>query len=366
MSWADDHLKDDFTIHSYTTGKDGNVTSTRHVRAGRPEEDVVKVPDPRIIARTSTLFGTDGEVRAQWVIEKPEDAQRLAQWRAVVEELTAKIPVRPLIPMPEQIATDDLLIAYPIGDEHLGMLAWKYEVGESNDIDIAEATLTQAMTYLVNAAPTALRAIIPVLGDFTHYDSFDSVTPTNRNLLDSDGRAPKMISAAIRLLENVVELAAQKHHGVHVILELGNHDPYTSMVLARLLQRIYQDNPRITVDINPSHFHYYEFGKILIGTHHGHGKAAKPAQLPGIMAADRREAWGRTEHHYWYTGHIHVQTVYEFPSCSVESFRIMPPGDAYLFNEGYRAKRDMKALILHREHGEVGRLLVNPAMLRRT
>ena len=364
MSWADEHLNADpaFKVHSYTTGKDGNVTSTRHVSAGRSPDEVTHVPDPSKIARTSTLFGADGEVRAQWVIEKPEDADRKAALEAWLETALEPLPPRPRIAPPVTHA-DHLMTTYPIGDHHLGMLAWKYEVGASNDIEIAEGLLSGAMRYLVNAAPDSDTALVAVLGDFFHYDSFDSVTPTNRNLLDADGRAPKMFSAGMRLCEYIIGLAAEKHNRVRVIFELGNHDPFSSMVIARIMDRLYRDNPRISVDINPSHFHFFEWGSNLIGTHHGHGRAAKPAQLPQIMASDQREAWGRTKHHYWYTGHIHNQTVFEFPGCVVESFPILPPGDAYAHNEGYRSRRLMRAIIYHREHGEVGRVAVNPEML---
>lgn len=58
--------------------------------------------------------------------------------------------------------------------------------------------------------------------------------------------------------------------------------------------------------------------------HHGHGKAAKAGDLPGIMASDRASDWGETLHRTWYTGHIHNRQFFEAPGCSVESFRILP------------------------------------------
>lgn len=362
MSWADEHLGE-FELNRVTTNAEGNVTSEQYVRAGRAPEDVQHIPDPAFIARTSTLFDATGKVRAQWVIEKPEEQERHTLLMAWADEMAKDLPARPEVPLGRGMHNADLCLLYPIGDHHTGMLAWKHETGESFDIDIAEAILTRAVQQLVMSAPAASEAVVPFLGDFFHYDSFDSVTPTHRNLLDSDGRAPKMISVGMRLMETVIELAAEKHEKVRVIVELGNHDAYTSMIAARWLDRIYRDNPRVTVDINPSHFHYYEFGQSLFGTHHGHGRVAKPAQLAGIMAHDQREAWGRTKYHYWMTGHVHHQSVYEYPGCLVESFRILPPADAYAHNEGYRSGRDMKAIVYHRKHGEVGRQTINPSML---
>ncbi len=250
---------------------------------------------------------------------------------------------------------------YPIGDHHMGMLAWKHEVGSSYDLDISEQLLGKAITHLVRTTPACDRAAVVFLGDFMHYDSFDAVTPRSRNILDSDGRFPKMVRAAVRTMRHTIETAAARHREVLVIVEIGNHDLSSSIFLMECLHNIYADNPRITIDICPSHFHYFTFGKNLVGTHHGHG--TKYADLPGIMASDRSVEWGQTEHRAWWTGHIHTQKVFEYPGCSVESFRILAPADAWAYNKGYRAKRDMKAIILHAEHGEVARYSVNPSML---
>ena len=81
-----------------------------------------------------------------------------------------------------------------------------------------------------------------------------------------------------------------------------------------------------------------------------------------IMAADREQAWGRTKFRYWLTGHVHNQRLWDFPGCSVESFRVLAPQDAWAFNKGYRSQRDMKAIIYHAEYGEVSRVTVNPEM----
>jgi hypothetical protein len=72
--------------------------------------------------------------------------------------------------------------------------------------------------------------------------------------------------------------------------------------------------------------------------------------------------WGKTKHRWWLTGHIHHQQVQDFNGCAVESFRILAPPDAWAAQKGYRAARDMKAVILHREFGEVARHTVSADM----
>jgi len=311
-------------------------------------------------SKVSTLYNSDGEVSAQWVQEKPAEKQKLTAWKEIISELTEGVPAAPRIPTPKATGMGaDLLVGYPIGDHHLGMLAWGKETGgDSWDLKLAEKALEQSTDYLVERAPVSDQALVAFLGDFMHYDSFEAVTPSSGNLLDADGRFPKMVRAALRSMRRTIEGAASKHKKVRVIIEIGNHDLSSSIFLQEAMRMLYADNPRISIDATPAHYHFFEFGANLIGTHLGHGP--KMPALPGIMATDRHEAWGRTKYRVWWTGHIHHTQIHEFPGATVESFRVLAPKDAWHHQRGYRSAREMKAIVFSREFGEVSRLTVNP------
>jgi hypothetical protein len=322
------------------------------------QKEAKEIPDG-IVTKVSTLYDAEGNVKQQWVMEKPEDRDKLVLWQEIAKDIAKDI--EPINEMAIPASTnDDLLVCYPVGDLHLGMLSWDKETGHDWDLKIGERVFDEAMEFLVDSAPSADNALVAFLGDFMHYDSFEAITPTSGNLLDSDSRYPKMVKVAIRSARRAIEKAAAKHRNVRVIVEIGNHDLSNSVFLAHALDAIYENNPRIVIDVAPSHFHYVEHGKVLIATHHGHG--VKMEKLPNIMAADRPEAWGRTKFRYWLTGHIHQHKHLDFPGVSVESFRVLAPQDAWAFNKGYRSQRDMKALVFHHDYGEVSRITVNPDM----
>jgi hypothetical protein len=330
--------------------------------AGMDPDDRVHMPDPKTITKISTLYDQQGNVTQQWVAEKPQDAAREKLWREFAAALAADLPRAEPIPVPSYSSTD-LCAVYPVGDHHLGMYSWAAETGADYDLDIGEKLLTDSMGHLVASVPQCETALLVVIGDFLHYDSTRAETPLHRNLLDADGRAQKMVQVAVHALRKYINAALQRHPTVRLILEPGNHDPHSMTILSVCMAAIYENEPRLTVDLSPSHFHYFEFGQNLIGTHHGHG--VKMDKLPGVMAADQREAWGRTKYHHWLTGHIHHKQFHDFPGCSVESLRILPPIDAYAAQKGYRSARGMSAIVLHREHGEVARHTVNPNMFER-
>lgn len=330
---------------------------------GRAVEDTVQLPDPKKITKVSTLYDQAGKVTQQWIAEKPEEAAREELWRVFAEQIAIEIPRADPIPMPMGASNKDLLAVYPIGDHHHGMLAWGLETGGANyDMKISEQRLRESSLRLIDTCPPCDQALVAFLGDFFHYDSYSSVTPQSKNLLDPDGRFPKMIDIGVRMIRNVIDAALERHQKVRVIFERGNHDTSTAAAVTVFLAHLYEKEPRVSVDTSPMNCHYYEFGKVLLGV--THGDKMKADKLPGIMAHDQSEAWGRTLFRIWMTGHFHTQSLKEYPGCSVEGFAVLAEQDAWSSGEGYRSACQMKAIVFHREHGEVERHTVNPGMFK--
>jgi hypothetical protein len=329
---------------------------------GRDPAEAVQLPDPKTLVKVSTMTDAQGRVIAQWTQEKPEEKAREAAWKEAAAALAEDLPRLSRLRAPKR-ASKDLLACYPVGDHHLGMLAWGEETGADYDLKIGEELLCEAIERLVVTVPSCERAVIAFLGDLLHYDSYETVTPTHRNMLDSDTRYPKMVRVTLRAVRKTIDTALLHHKEVLVIIEPGNHDLATSIFLMQAISAIYEKEPRVRVDTSPRHFHYFEHGACMVMTHHGHG--AKPEKLPLIMATDHPELWGRTRYRYIWTGHIHHDSQKDFEGCRWESFRVLPPPDAWAANKGYRPMRDMKAIVLDREHGEVERHIVNPGMFRK-
>lgn len=334
----------------------------RAIRQGySPDHDMTHtVPDGFQVKGVSTFYNADGVPTAQWVKSQADRERQDELMREAVEALCKDVkPVRSIKGPKGTLSS--LMSAYPVGDHHIGMLSWHEETGADYDTPKSEDLLIGAMDYLVDAAPKSRVGAVILLGDFLHYDSFQAVTPQNRNLLDADGRYPKMVRVAMRTVRYAISKALKKHDEVVVIVSGGNHDPSSMVFLREALSCLYENEPRVRVDGEPTAFHYLRFGKVLIGVHHG--DRVKPEQMPLLMAQDRAKDWGETTHRYCYSGHIHHDKVRDVGGVRVESFRVLPPTDAWAHNAGYRSGRDMKRIDIHAEHGEVARQLVTPEML---
>jgi hypothetical protein len=164
------------------------------------------------------------------------------------------------------------------------------------------------------------------------------------------------------LMVDVVKLALKKHPHVEVINAIGNHDDHSSVMLAAFMDAYFSNEPRVTIQPTTSKFHYVEFGKSLIGV--THGDTVKHADLGSLMATDKPTEWGNTEYRYWYVGHIHNSRKTELRGCTVESFRTLAAKDAWHAGKGYRSGRDMNAIVLHKDFGEIARYRCDIRMAR--
>ena len=318
-------------------------------------------PDRARITGTSTLVGADGETKLQWIKESataptPEEFAEVV--KAAFGEIT---PIARIPKNPERKTLPHLLAVYPMGDPHIGMYAWGEESGEDFDLNIAERNLVAATGHLVACCPSAEQALIVNVGDFFHADNTENKTLRSGNVLDVDTRWAKVLRVGIRTMRSCIENALARHKRVHVINEIGNHDDHSSQMLTIALAMFYENNPRVTFDESPARYHYFRFGKNLIGV--THGDTVKPEALGPIMATDRAKDWGETEFRYWYTGHIHTRKVFELPGVITESFRTLAARDAWTAGSGYRAGRDMTAIVLDKDYGEVERHRIDIAML---
>lgn len=319
-------------------------------------------PAPFVVKGTSTYYDEEGKVRGQWVKTQIDRSQAEEAIKTFVKSLSQDTKgLSPLVPEP-RATLGDLLAVYPFGDPHIGMYAWAKETGEDFDLDTAERLTLGAVDSLVASAPPADTAILLLLGDVFHADDQSNQTPSHKNQLDVDSRYPKVIAVGIKTFRHAIQRALEKHQKVIVREEPGNHDPHAKWALLFALSAYFENNPRVEIDLSPSKFWYYKFGQCLIGS--THGDTVKPDQLPGIMAADRPADWGSTKHRHWFQGHIHTTTSKEYPGVVWEAFRTLAAKDAWTAGHGYRAGRDMRCIVFHKDHGEIARLRCDIGMLQ--
>jgi hypothetical protein len=323
-----------------------------------------QLPLGHYVKGISTFVNKEGEIIGQWIKTQVEQQDRAALLLAALAKTAAELPRAEAVEITATMLAsqdEDLLCVVPVGDPHLGMLAWAPETGEHFDMSICERQLYAAADHLIRIAPPAKRGLLVNAGDFFHVDNAGGTT-FGGTPQDTDGRYTKMYEAGIRLMRRLIARMLEKFEHVTVINEIGNHDTSTAQLLSICLANIYENDPRVTIDTSPEPFHYYRFGKVLIGTHHG--DKTKRDDLQRVMSCDRARDWGETVHRHWYIGHVHHDTVKELGGCTVESLRTLASKDKWHHGQGYRSGRDLKLDVWHREWGYQGRQVVDISLVK--
>jgi hypothetical protein len=243
-----------------------------------------------------------------------------------------------------------------LADAHIGMMAWGKETGEDYDTGLAAARITDWVGRCVAASPASGTAVILDVGDLMHADDQTNQTPRSRHVLDVDTRHYRTLEVTIAALVTTVEIALRRHLEVIVRILPGNHNPHSYMAVMFALAERYREEPRVTIQKVPGEFFMIEFGKVMIAAHHG--DKSKADRIVHYIADQYREAWGRTNYCYLFTGHLHHHKSQDIGGVVWEQLRALTAKDAYAASHAYVARAQMQAITLHRERGEVQRVKV--------
>ena len=322
------------------------------------------VQDGTNLRGTSTLYAADGSVKVQWVKTDARKEDELTYFKEAIDNFVSspRVQASSVIEPPTSVDNDTMSI-YSIGDAHIGMMAYGKETGEDYDSTILVADLLAAINLLVDQAHPSKEAFIIDVGDYYQSDS-QSNTTTAGTRVDVDSRFSKMIQVGLDLAVSLIERALLKHETVRWRSAIGNHNSHSAIYVTSFLQAWFRNNSRVIIHDTPAMFMYHQFGRNLIGITHGH--TVKAEKLGEIMSVDQKHLWSATDHRYFYTGHVHHQSVKEFTNCVVETFNTLTGKDAWHAASGYRSKQSMKSITLHREYGEISRNTVNQALIRST
>lgn len=316
-----------------------------------PEHDMTKtVPDGFHVKGVSTYYNDEGRPIGQWVKSQADAQMREEMLRGFVEGLCDGIkPARPKKIPKRATYSSDLMPSVFIGDAHIGMRAFGVETKHHDfDTKIATSQLREAFDYLIGLAEPSEQSLFVNVGDLLHANTQHGTTVSGTPL-DNDTRHYSVMRAAAETMAYGINLKLTKHKNVTVVMARGNHDSDAAGAVQLMLEFYYKDEPRVHVLPTHGFYHYLEYGKWLLGIHHGN--AQKAAALAASMARDMAEAWGRTTHRMWCTGHYHKDAVQTLPGVKHKIFGALPPPDSWHAEHGFAGDGEMEMITFRKDGG---------------
>jgi len=345
-----------YRISQVTDGPSGRSVQQR------PEHgEVFEVPKGMRLKGVTALTDAEGRVmHMHQMARESTGIDHVAVAEALLKTFEDVKPAKPT-KAPNRPGTSDFCSLTPCNDWHVNMFAWGKEnpiPGEDKNWDllIAEPLIGAAVCEVVQRSRPSRLAIVLGGGDLTHADNKENKTARSGNVLDCDGRYPKAVQVACRLKVLTIDAHLERHNEIIVRILPGNHDEHTAVAVAYYLHAYYRNEPRVTVDIDPSLFWWHRFENVMLGATHGH--TVKLQEMPMIMANRRPGDWGATRHRYVHGFHIHHKTLYGFESdgCYMESHQAPIPSDSWHYSEGYITGQSIQSICYHRQVGEYGRV----------
>jgi len=283
-----------------------------------------------------------------------------------LETLIERFPIRePFIDLAPE-PNGDYMFELALYDAHFGKLAWGKETGQQDyDLKIAEKVFAAAAKKLLSYTTSfpISKILFPVGQDFFHAENYVAVTSKGHNILDTDGRLPKIIDAGILSIINAIE-ACIKVAPVEILWVPGNHDMHASYWMAKLLQHHYRDISQVKVDLSKEWRKSFRWGDCLIAF--SHGDSERRNMLPAIMAQFWKKDYAECRFHEWHVGHFHKKNEEKFSPTStvggviVRQIPTLSAIDAWHYQYGFvDAIRAGEAFLWDKKAGMVAHYTAN-------
>lgn len=338
--------------------RDGEVTGEIIKTGPGSSDDPYDVPDGHRVKGESAFIDARGNVKAKWV--KTAEGERSDEQIAEAARRAAERYVKPsepvvLDPYARENIDPKLVNVHLLPDLHIGLHSHRSNAQTDWDLPTAISTYRTLFRLLIERSAPAHTGVILGGGDLLHADDPTRLTRGSGNRLDVSEPYDVVLSEAEMLMVYHVEMALQKYEKVIVRILKGNHDPDSAVAVAHFLAAWFRRDPRVEVDLDPSLFWYFEWGVTMLAATHGHETKIK--DMPGVMAADRGEMWGRTKARYAHGFHIHHNSAGagETGGASWETHETPSPRDEWHQGNPFRSRRSLPLITYHCDHGEVAR-----------
>ena len=312
--------------------------------------------DPEIASRLASRGLTDLRgLHSGWLIDKDDngagqslyfylgpDQERIDFAEAVRNVLADIEPLAP-ISVPPLIGADCCNLL-PLADLHCG--------GEYGNEEY-EAKLIDLIDRIVSRLPPAEKAVVVELGDLLDANDHKGVTPASGNNCDvvRDDHFGQM-KMAIRVMTHAIRRLAETHAEVEVHMMRGNHDETSFMGVMLALGAFFKDSAHVNIIESVEDYRVIEWGGCAVFPNHG--DRAKWEQLRDVWVTDFADQWAAAKvcRLIW-TAHFHSLKSQELAGVTCVGHRSTAKGNRYVHLNGWRSKRGICAVTLHKTEGEV-------------
>lgn len=250
-----------------------------------------------------------------------------------------------------------------LSDAHLGKNPKSEFTNEDYNLDDQIETFKEMFRSLFIRSTTSFaveRIVFPIGNDFVDFDTYFGTT-TGGTVLDNSGNYHSIITAALTVITDCINMVVRCGIPIDVLFIEGNHSRLTDCFISIAINKLYENNELVTVNDKPIRRKYYDYGTNLLMFDHGELK--DPKMYPQIMSVEAQSIWENKTTREVLLGHRHHKKTYNLELDEVNGITIrflnsVTGIDRYHYGLGYiNSLRRGSALVYNREEGFVAEFI---------
>ena len=262
----------------------------------------------------------------------------------------------PVLRLPS--ARSPFALVHGAADLHFGKSAWVDQIGQSYSREECTELLkehTQVIVENVKAYGRPEKIIFPVSNDWFHVDNWQGGT-TYGTRQDMDGTAAQMVIEGSDLAVQHIDMLRQLGCPIELHSVICNHSRILSVTLMKFLQGWYRNDKDVTISLLPRVRQYNTYGNNLLCF--SHGEEVNRAALSAAMTNEERVAWGQTQNHVAFTGHLHFEETKDTAGVTVYQMPSLTAADDWHSSKAYiSSRRALTAYVIDKQRGVTAELV---------
>lgn len=189
----------------------------------------------------------------------------------------------------------------------------------------------EVVTYLCEVMDRKVNTIVfPIGNDFLNCEATGATTKGTKQQNTPDINL--MFKVGLETITEAIGIIKNYCNTVHLLHVPGNHDHYITSMLSMAVEKLYEKDPNVTLDMDSKPRKIFTHGKVLIGFGHG---ILPMKEYATLLPVEYPKEYGQSTYREIFLGDKHTEKSEEFRGTLVRHLGALTPNDDWHEQSGY-------------------------------
>lgn len=216
-------------------------------------------------------------------------------------------------------------------DAHFGKTPFTTSGQPRMTLSAQKENFLDVVRYLCEIMDRKVDTIVfPIGNDFLNCEATGATTKGTKQQNNPDINL--MFKVGLETITEAVKIIKYFCNTVHLVHVPGNHDHYITSMLSMAVEKIYEKDPNITMDMDSKPRKIFTHGKVLVGFGHG---ILPMKEYAALLPVEYPVEYGQSTYREILLGDKHTEKTEEFRGTLVRHLGSLSPDDDWHEQSGY-------------------------------